>query len=165
MVVYGKFARHRIVQGGLIAVLLQPCIQVAGDTPVRQGIGTVGSDVYLDEPVALQMVILCGRSAYHSVVREHDDARMRAAYANLVLGTNHAQRLHTTQLRLLDYKLLVTVVEHATQIGYNHLLAGCYVGRSALNTLYFFECVDLQASRCQRIAHLLGCQVKVYVLL
>ena len=56
-----------------------------------------------------------------------DDAVVRGTDANLVLGTNHAQRLDATQLRLLDDKLLVTIIEHTTQICHNDLLSCSYI--------------------------------------
>ena len=58
VVINGERRCTRLVGSGLIAVLLQPGIQVARYTPMAQRISTVGGDVNLDEPVALQMVTL-----------------------------------------------------------------------------------------------------------
>ena len=124
---------RRTVQRRLIAILLQPGIQVAGHAPVTQGVGAVGGDVYLNEPVALQMVVLGGRLAYGSVLGQHDDTLVAGADADFVFSTNHAARLHAAQLRLLDYKLLVAIVEHAAQVGNYHFLSGGHVGCTAYN--------------------------------
>ena len=132
----------------LIAVLLQPCIQVASHTPVRERISAVGSDVNLNQPVTLQVVILSSRRTYHSVLRQHDDTSVTGADTYLVLGTNHAQRLHTTQLGLLDDKLLVAVVEHTAQVSHYDLLACCHVRCSTdyllRLTLAQVYCCDVQ---------------------
>ena len=47
------------VQGGVISVGFEPCVEVACHAPVRQCVGAVGGDVYLYQPVALHGVILC----------------------------------------------------------------------------------------------------------
>ena len=102
---------------------------------MREGIGTVGCDVYLDEPVALQVVVFCCGGTDNGILRQHDDASMVVANAYLVLGTNHAQRLYAAQLRLLDDKLLVAIVEHTAQVGHDNLLACCHVGSTTDNLL------------------------------
>ena len=76
MIVNDQIVGYRVMHGGLVAVLLQPCIEVACHAPMAQGIGAVSRDVNLDEPVALQMVVFCSRRAHHSVVRQYDDASM-----------------------------------------------------------------------------------------
>ena len=52
--------------------MLQPSIEVTSHTIVTERIGTIGSDVNLDEPVALQVVVLSSRLTYRSILREHD---------------------------------------------------------------------------------------------
>ena len=48
VIVDDEIVDHRMVRGCLIAVLLQPSVEVASNTPVTEGIGTVGSDINLD---------------------------------------------------------------------------------------------------------------------
>ena len=134
-VVDHKGITRRPVQTGFVAVLLQPGIKVAGDTPMAQRIGTVGSDVDLDEPVALEMIVLGCRCSHHGIFRQHDDSCMRSADADFVLSTNHAQALITAQLGALDLEFLVAIVEHTAQIGHNDLLAGGHVRRTTDNLL------------------------------
>ena len=113
-----------------------------------KGISTIGGDVDFDHPVALQMIILSSRCTYYSVIREYDDAIVRSSDANLVLGTNHAQRLNAAQLGLLDDKLLVAIVEHTAQVSHYDLLACCHVRCSTdyLLRLTFTQvhCCDVQ---------------------
>ena len=114
----------------LIAIALQPGIEVTGNTPVRQTVSTVGCDVHLDEPVALQMIVLSGRRTYHSVLRQYDDTRVIVADTDLVLCTDHTVTLHAAQLRLLDDKLIVAIIEHTAEICHDHLLTSSHVGRT-----------------------------------
>ena len=116
---------------GLDAIAHQPGIQITGYTPMTQTIGTVCRDVNLDEPVALQMIILCSGCTDNCIIRQYDDTIVAGTDADLILCTDHTVRLHTTEFGLLDDKLLVTVVEHTTQISYNHFLACGYVRRTA----------------------------------
>ncbi len=46
----------------LVAIALQPGIQIACHAPVAQAVGTVGGNIDLDEPVALQVVVFCSGS-------------------------------------------------------------------------------------------------------
>lgn len=78
LVVYHKLIARWAMQACLVAILLQPGIQVAGYTPVTERISTVGCDINLDEPVALQVIILSSRLTYRSIFREYDDAVVRA---------------------------------------------------------------------------------------
>ena len=104
---------------------------------MRKTVGTVGGDVDLYEPVALQVVILSSRLTDRSILGQDDNTSMAGANANLVLGTDHTAGLNTTQFRLLDDKLLVAVVEDTAKVGYNHLLSGSYVGCTADNLARF----------------------------
>ena len=130
-----KSVARRTVQRRLIAVLQQPGVKVACHAPVRERVGTVGRDIHFDDEIALKLVVFRRRSAHHSIVGQHDDALVRSADANLVLGTNHAVRLVSAQLRPLDLKLLVAVVEHAAHVGHDDLLSGLHVRRSAHDLL------------------------------
>ena len=137
VVVDGETIDRGAMERGLVAVLAKPGVEIAGNTPVAQCVGTVGGDVHLYEPVALQVIILGGRHTYHSVVRQYDDTVVRRTNTNLVLSTNHAARLHAAQFRLLDDELVVAVVEHTAQVGHNHFLTSCHVGGAAHNLARF----------------------------
>ena len=115
------------VHRGLVAIALQPGVEVAGHTPVRETVGTVGSDIHLDEPVALQMIVFCSRRTYDSVLRQYDDALVGRTDADLILSTDHTIALHATQLGLLDDELLITIIKHTAEIGHNHLLTSRHV--------------------------------------
>ena len=123
------------MKAGLVAALHQPGIEVARHTVMAERIGPVGRDVDFNHPVALEMVILGGRHAHDSVVGQHDDAGMVGADTYLILGAYHAEALHAAQLRFLDGEFLVAVIEHAAQVGHNHLLSGGHIGCSADNLL------------------------------
>ena len=58
---------------------------------------------------------------------------MTGANTDFILGTDHAIRLHTTQLRLLDGEALIAVVEFGAQCCYYHLLTGSHVGSATYN--------------------------------
>ena len=98
---------------------------------MAEGIGTVGRDVYLYDPIALEMVVFCCRLPYWSVGREHYDAGVVGAYAYLVLGTNHAVAVYSTELRLLYHELLVAIVEHASEVGHDDFLTCRHIGSAA----------------------------------
>ena len=85
---------------------------------------TVGGNVHLYQIVAFQIVILLGRNTNGSILGQYDDTVVACTYANLILCTDHAQALHTTQLAALDDKFLVAVVQLGTYHGNNHLLTG-----------------------------------------
>ena len=70
---------------------------------------------------------------------------MVVADTDFVLSTNHAQRLYTTQLRLLNHELLVAVIEHTAQIGHNHLLASSHIRCTTHNLL---RLTFAQVNRC-----------------
>ena len=131
-----------------MAVLHEPCVEVACHTPMAESVGAVGRDVDLNDPVALQVVIVgCGLS-HGGVVGEHNDAVVAGAHANLVFGADHAEALDAAQFRFLDDKLLVAVIEHAAQVGHDNLLSCCHVGCSTNDLLRFalaeVYCCDVQ---------------------
>ena len=113
LVIHGECTAVRTVQGGRIAVLFQPGIQVACHSPVRECISTVRRDVHLYQPVTLQMIIFGSRCAHHGIVGKDDDPVMTGTHADLILGADHPAAFHTAQLTLLDHKLLITVIQHA----------------------------------------------------
>ena len=149
LVIYYEFIARWAMQTSLVTVLLQPGIEVASYTPVAECIGTVGSDINLDEPVALQVIVLGSRLTNRCILREHDDTVVRCTHANLILSTDHTQALYTAELALLDGKTLVAVVEHAAQVGNDYLLTGSYVRRTADNLLWL------------ALAQVNGCYVEV----
>ena len=130
---------------GLVAIALQPGIQVACHTPVAQSVGTVGGNVNLNQPVALQVIVLGSGCTHYSVLGQYDDTVVTGTNANFVLGTNHTVALYAAQLALLNHKLLVAIVKYAAQIGHNHLLTGGYVRRTAHNLRWL---ALAQVNRC-----------------
>ena len=82
----------------LIAVTLEPCIQIACYSIVRKGICTVCCDVNLYEPVALKVVVFCCRSSYFCVCRKNDDTVVASSNADFVLCAYHAVALDTAKL-------------------------------------------------------------------
>ena len=121
------------MQRGLVTVLHQPCVEVAGYAPVAACISTVGGNIHLYQVVALQVVVLLGRYAHGGVLGQHDDTVVAGANAYLVLGTDHAQTFHTAQLAALDNELLVAIVQFGAHYGNNHLLSGRHIGSTAHN--------------------------------
>ena len=111
----------------------------------------VGGDVYLDNPVALKVIILCGRHTHGSIFGQNDDAVVARADAYLVLSTYHSARFHTAQLRLLDVELLVAVVQSAAQVGHDDLLSGCHIGRAA-NYLAWFLAAKVHRGHVKMVA-------------
>ena len=164
LVVYHKPIARRAMQTCLVAILLQPGIQVAGYTPVTERISTVGCDIDLDEPVALQVIILSSRLTYRSIFREYDDAVVRSTYTNLIFSTNHTQTLYTAELALLNGKTLVAVVEHAAQISNDDLLT-CSNIRSTTDNLLRFTLAQVNGCNMEVIAvrMRLACQHFTYV--
>ena len=67
VIIYSKRRAVGAMHLSLIAIALEPGIQVACHTPVTQSVGTVGSDVHLNQPVALQMIVLCSRRTHYSI--------------------------------------------------------------------------------------------------
>ena len=127
----------RTMQRCVIAILHQPSIQIASHTPMGKCISTVGSDVNLDDPIALQMIIFGGWSANNCIFGQDNDAIMTLANTNFVFSTNHAIRFNATQLSLLDNELLIAIIEHTTQIGHYHLLTSCHIRCTTDNLLRF----------------------------
>ena len=73
------------------------------------------------------MVVIAGRSAYYSLVRQHDNATVISADAYLVLGTNHAVALNAAQFATLDGEALVAVIQFGSHDSHHHLLAGSHI--------------------------------------
>ena len=98
MILHLELRAVRTMQRGLVAIALQPGIEVTGYAPMRETISTVGCDIHLNEPVALQMIILSSRRTHNSILRQYDDTGMVMTDSNLILCTDHTVRLHTTKL-------------------------------------------------------------------
>ena len=142
-----------------ITILHKPGIQVACHAPMREGISTVGSDVHLNQPVALQMVIFGGRLTHRSVFGQYDDTIVTVAHTDFVFSTNHAEALHATQFGFLDDKFLVAIIEHTSQVCHNHFLSCGHI-RSAAYDLRrrFFTKVNGCHMQVVRIRVKLACQ-------
>ena len=89
VIVHYKLAAVWSVQRCLITVLLQPSIEVASHAPVRQRICSVGSDVHLYKPVALQIIVFSCWCTHHSIFRQNNNAVVACAHAYLIFGTYH----------------------------------------------------------------------------
>ena len=128
LVVHHKVVGRRAMERCGVAVLHEPGIEVARHTIVAAGVRPVGGDIHLNHIVALDMVILGGGYAHGGVGGQHNDTAVVLSYANLVLGTYHAQALHTAQLAPLDGEALVAVIELGAHHGRYHFLAGSHIG-------------------------------------
>ena len=117
----------------LLAAAAQPRRQVARHADMRSGIHAVGGQADLDQVVVLDVQELLGAHAHGGVGRKFDDALVRRADAQLVLGTQHAERLHAADLRAFDLELLVAAVgvEHRTDLGAEGLQPRTAVGGAA----------------------------------
>ena len=102
---------------------------------MAQGISTVGRYVDLYYPVALQMIVFSSRHANLGILRKDNYSRVVVANPNLVLSANHAEAVNATEFRLLDSKLLVTIIKHATKVSDNDFLSCCHIGCATDNLL------------------------------
>ena len=89
-IVNDKLAAVRTMKTGLVSVLLQPCIQVSGNAVMTQRICTIGRQVNLYHPIALQVVVFCSGLTDFGILRKYDDAIVACAHANLILSANHS---------------------------------------------------------------------------
>ena len=112
VVVYFKLAAIRAMQRCFVSVLLQPRIKVARYAVMAQRIGTVGSNVYFNQPVAVELVILCCRHTHLCIFGQNNNAVVACSYADFVFSANHSQTLDTSQLTLLDGERVVAIVQY-----------------------------------------------------
>ena len=77
---------------------------------------------------------------------------MACAYANLVLGTNHTPRFLAAHLALLDYELLVAVVELSTYGSNDDLLASSNIGSTAHDLYGFLAIAQVNGGDVQVVA-------------
>ena len=82
----------------LISILHKPSIKVAGHAIMAQGISTVGRNVDLNQPVALEMKIFGSGLPNRCIVGQHNDTIMAAAHTYFVFGTDHAAAFHSAEL-------------------------------------------------------------------
>ena len=96
-VVNSKAFIRRTMKRCLISILLQPSIQVTGNTPMRKSICAVCRDINLNEPVALKIVILSSRCSHLCIFWKHDYTIMTCPDAYLILSADHTVRLNATK--------------------------------------------------------------------
>ena len=137
-VVYAEVVAVGTLEACFIAVLNEPCIEVAGYAIMAAGIGTVGCDVDFDEVVAFYVVVFCCGCAYNGIFRQYDDAVMVCADADFVFGAEHAEAFHATQFAAFDGEDFIAIIEFCAYNGGNYFLSGCYVGCAADNLQGFF---------------------------
>ena len=82
------------MQCGLHAVAHEIGIDIACHSPVGAGISTVGRNIHFYQIVALHAKISGSGHSHGGIFREHHDAVVALANANLIFGANHAVALH-----------------------------------------------------------------------
>ncbi len=91
-------------------------------------VDAVGGNFIFDDSLVLQLKVFLGGSADDGILRQHHDAGVAGADAQLVLGTDHAEALHAADLGLLD---LEVSGKDGAQLGEEHFLSGRHVGGAA----------------------------------
>ena len=129
----GEAVDRRLGQGRrVVAVGSEVGGQIASYAEVRSGVDAVGREVHFDYEVVGQIIELGGGGAGGgSAFGQHDDAVVRSAHTDFVLGTNHAKRFHAADFGFLDFEFFVTIVESGAHGSHHHGLAGSHVGRAA----------------------------------
>ena len=116
----------------------EPGREVAGDAVVRCCVDAVGGQIDLEHIVVLELVVFGGGGAGSNLVGDDDDAVVRGADADLILGANHAERLDAADLRFLDCEGLVAfAVEGCAYRSDDNCLTGSNIGRTADNLRRF----------------------------
>ena len=95
---------------------------------MRSGIYAVGRYLVLDHSFGLEMQILLGRSPYYRRLGQHHYSLMGSAYAQFILGANHAHGFHSAYLRLLDLEISG---KNRTYPGKENFLSCSHIGRTA----------------------------------
>ena len=147
----GKAFSRRLGELKWLTVLLEPSSQVASHAIVRSAVDAVRREVNLNHIIVVDAVVVASRGANSHVVGQHDDAAVVGAYANFILGANHAARLNATNFRFLDSKFLVAIVELSANSGNNHLLTGSHV-RSTAHNLGGFAVAKVYSGDVQVVA-------------
>ena len=89
-IIHDKTIARRTMQSSPVAILYQPGIQVARHTIVATSIGTIWSNIHLNQKVALQLIVFSSRRTHDGILRQHDDTIMTFTNSDFVLSTNHA---------------------------------------------------------------------------
>ena len=142
---------RRSLQLSRFASLLQVSSQITSHPIVRSSIHPVRGNIDLQYEVTLYIIIFFGRSSHNRLGRQDDDTGMVCTNTNLILGTNHTIRLHTTDLRTFDGKTVVPIIQFSTVHSHYDLLSGSHIGCSTHNlqrcfTPYIDRC-DVQMVR------------------
>ncbi len=100
---------------------------------MRGGVDAVGSEAYAYQIVVLDVEVVAGGHADRRVGGQLHYTRVVGTYAQLILGAQHAERLHAADLAALDLELLVAAVgvEHRAHRGAQHFEPLAAVGRAA----------------------------------
>ena len=128
--IYLESLYRRFGKSDILAMCLIVGIQITRYTIVASTICTVRSDIYLNKRIIFHAKVLFSRHTDRSVCRQNHDTIVARTYANLILCTDHTQRLFATDLAFLDGKLLITIVEHCTHSCYDNFLTSSYVRRT-----------------------------------
>ena len=89
---------RRTFQCCLTSVLNQPCIQIACNAIVRAGIRTVRSNIYLQHVIALDIIIVFGKSSRYNIFRKYNDTFVACTDTDFVFSANHTVRLNAAKL-------------------------------------------------------------------
>ena len=95
MVFHFKVIHRRTLQSCLLTVLNQISIQVTGYPVVRACIRTVRSDIHFKHIIALDIIIIFGKSTRDSIFRQNDDTCMIRTDTDFIFSTNHTCRFYT----------------------------------------------------------------------
>ena len=139
-----ELINRRPSQLDLLAVSCQICRQVARYADVRRCVDTVGGQTDTNQIVVLDIEILLSRHTYGGVGRQLLDTIVVGANAQLIVGTQHTERLDATNFTLLDFESLGFAhrVEHRTDSCTEHLQACTHVGGTA-NDIERLACTDI----------------------
>ena len=123
----------RTRQFDFLSLRLIKRVEVARYAEMAACIGAVGGDIHFNNGVVLKLIECCSRRTYYRVSRQLDDAIVAAAYANLILCTEHAKRLHAANLGFLDLETIVAIIKGRAEGGNNHLQSLAAIGSSTNN--------------------------------
>ena len=145
-VLYNDLERHIVVvyleilyrwhlQTNILATATQISYQVASYADMRCGVDTVRCKTNANEIVILDTKEVACRHTDRSILGELHNTLVRGADTQLILGTQHTERLYTANLATLNLELLVASVgiEHSSYRGTHNLQALAAVSSSADN--------------------------------
>jgi len=93
----GESIYRRPLQRSRFIILHQISIQVTSYTIMRTSIGTIRSDIHFQHIVALDVIIIFGKSSRDCISRQNDNTCMIRTDAYFIFCTNHAVGLNTTE--------------------------------------------------------------------